>query len=272
MRTDRVVLAVAAAFLAACGTEGTGPRPSPPYDIVGSVISDPTTLDIAVWRPDEPGSWPGLFLLHGWGGTYDDMEALATRVAEQGYVVVVPDYRVSELRHTERDIECAYRYTRGQADQLAIDAGKPLTVAGYSFGANAAWHGTVTTDVYGPGGTYDACFEGVERPDVVAMIAPCASVDAEFPVPDRADPDKRVVIVSGERDSVCSSWQQLRIAERLETAGYDVRLERVADATHESLIRPDATDGTRPSEGAAGEHTLRILLEELPEPDHEGGG
>ena len=62
-------------LLAACGG-GSGPRA-----VMSDVVSASTTQDMSVFAPQDEGSWPVVFALHGLDGSRTDMTELGTRLA-----------------------------------------------------------------------------------------------------------------------------------------------------------------------------------------------
>jgi acetyl esterase/lipase len=172
-------------------------------------------------------------------------------LARQGVVVFATDYRATEQWHHEQDLECAYRYALSIADEYGGDLDQPVAIIGHSLGASAALYGGLTAAPYGPGGTYDGCFSGTARPDVIVAIAGChyefAGQRASIPIgsgwPGRANLEANLVLVSGANDDICEPWQSEDAAEALRSAGYNVDLVKVADANHLTVIFHDLVDG-----------------------------
>ena len=138
-----------------------------PFEVTSTVVSHETTQDIWVWAPDADGSWPIVYALHGTGGTGDGLAVTATELASHGYVVFAPTYR------TGMDLECGWRYSLSIAEEYGGDLDAPTSTVGHSLGASMALIGGLDDDVYGPGGTYDACFEGAVRSSVIVPISGC---------------------------------------------------------------------------------------------------
>lgn len=220
--------------------------------VVSSEISHDSTQDVTVWRPAADGSWPVIYALHGQPGNRSDMELLATRLAREGHVVFATDMRVNEdatPEQTEQDVECGYRLALDVAAEQGGDLGQPVTMIGFSFGATRALSSAVHDDVYGPGGTYDDCFEGAPRPELVVAIAGC-HYEAPGGEPtggistwDTTTESLDVVLVSGREDALCGSWQSEQAADELAMAGYDTELVEIPEGTHWNIINPEAAAG-----------------------------
>ena len=137
------------------------------------MVSHETTQDIWVFAPDSEGPWPVVFTYHGQGGTGDGLATTAENLASHGMLVFSPSFRSTEFQHIEQDLECAYRYGLSIAEDHGGDLDQPITVLGHSFGGPDRDPGRLTEAVYGPGGTYDQCFDGAPRPDVIVSVTAC---------------------------------------------------------------------------------------------------
>ncbi|TLF45065.1 alpha/beta hydrolase [Halomonas urmiana] len=116
--------------------ERLSPRPYTPPDW-------PETLEARVLLPDTPADAlrPAALLVHGGGWqrrSPDDMETIAERLAEHGYVTVniayrfAPTYRFPAQLH---DLEQAMAWIHEQAEAWRIDTARIVGV-GYSSGAH----------------------------------------------------------------------------------------------------------------------------------------
>lgn len=156
------------------------------------------------------------------------------------------------------DLECGYRFVREIAAEYGGDLDKPVVNVGHSLGATMGLDGALNADLLGPGGTYDVCFSGADRPDAMVAIAGChyEHEDRQFPfdATTLGSGDASIVLISGEDDEVCAPWQSADATDALRTAGFDVTLVEVPDASHLTLIGKDHVDGeflTLPDEPAA---------------------
>lgn len=143
--------------------------------VTSQVVSDPTTPDLRVLAPDGEGPWPVVVALHGFGGTGQDMVELGTRLAKAGVVVFVPTYNTDlstpeGLTRASDDIVCAYQVARRIAPEHGGDLTQPVTVVGWSLGADFAVLG-----VLGPptDSSTGRCPGELPRPDVAVALAGC---------------------------------------------------------------------------------------------------
>ena len=74
---------------------------------------------------------------------------------------------------SEQTAECSYRYGLSIAEEYGGDPNQPVTYPGHSLGAEAIHVGGLDDAAYGPGGTYDECFEGGARPSLLVPISGC---------------------------------------------------------------------------------------------------
>ena len=157
---------------------------------------------------DEWGTWPIVFGTHGRGGSGDGLAATAAELASHGVVVFAPTYRSTEGQHIEQDLECAYRYSMSIAEDYGADLDQPVTSFGHSLGASMALFGGLSEAAYGPGGTYDACFTGVPRSDVIVAVAGChyqyEGEQYPFDMTGYSNMDADVILVAGTDDECVS--------------------------------------------------------------------
>lgn len=255
-------------FAAGCGSGGDE---EPPFEVTSAVVSHETTRDISVWAPDIDGSFPVVYALHGTGGNRQDLAETATALARQGIVVFAADYRSGEIARWEQDAECGYRYARSIAGEYGGDLNRPVTSVGYSLGATLVLAGSLNEATYGPGGTYQECFSGAPRADVTVAVAGCHyeyqdqvfDFDPDTPLWTNQETD--LVLVAGDSDDICAAWQSEDAAAALQSAGYEVSLVEIADASHFTLIFHDLVDDewvTLPDE-PAGQETVEAILDAI---------
>ena len=87
---------VVAVLLSACG-DSTGES----FGVTTTVVASEYTQDIWVTGPDdvesdEWGSWPVVYLMHGRGGTGEELSVMAAELARHGVVVFAPNYRSTD--------------------------------------------------------------------------------------------------------------------------------------------------------------------------------
>ena len=166
-----LLVLLAALALAACGGSGTTAASSPSATTAGATpTTTPAAHEIRVFRdvrfmaerkadqpplldvyaPKQAGPWPLVVMLPG-GFEHKEtyMSLWATRVAERGAVVFVPDWiRIHEMPPTAKelravlvgmigDIAAAVRFARGTGARYGGDPGN-LTLFGHSNGAMGA--------------------------------------------------------------------------------------------------------------------------------------
>jgi len=107
--------------------------------IFSEAAGRPLKLDI--YRPKAGGNGAAVLLLHGGGwsrGSKDMLAPHATALAEQGFVAIASEYRLTgEARFPAQihDTKRAIRWVRSQAGELGFDPDK-LCLEGHSAGAH----------------------------------------------------------------------------------------------------------------------------------------
>jgi predicted esterase len=247
---------------------------SGPYEVATTVVSHPTTQDIWVTAPsdtdaDEWGTWPMVFATHGRGGSGDGLAATAAELASHGAVVFAPTYRSTEGQYIEQDLECAYRYSMSLAEDFGADLDQPITSLGHSLGASLVFIGGLGEAAYGPEGTYDACFAGVPRSDVIVAVAGChyqyEGDQYPFDLTGYSNMDAHVVLVAGTDDDICELWQSQDATEALQAAGYDARLVEIDGGNHANVVFYEIVDGEwllRPGD-PVGEEVAQVILDAI---------
>lgn len=119
-------------------------------DLTFTPANWPKPLLADVYVPDGKGPFPAVLVIHGgsWsGGDREQVESIAERVAERGYVVMnvtyrlVPTYRFPAPVY---DLQQAVRWLRLHAAEYQVDA-THIGAFGYSAGAHlAAMLGTIS--------------------------------------------------------------------------------------------------------------------------------
>lgn len=244
----RLAMLVAALMLVAVAcTSGGTEKPT----VSSHVITASTAPALRVLAPDGKGPWPVVVALHGYGGTGRDMVELATRVARAGAVVFVPTYHTDlrtaqDLVRAGDDISCAYRIALRSARRYGGDLSQPITVVGWSLGADLSVLGSL-----GPRVDPDAgrCPGELRRPDVVVALSGCYYRFQGSPVTWFDDltgwtnKDADVHLAAGDHDVTCTASQTDRLARSLRTQGYDVAVTRLRHATHGAPIFHEDRDG-----------------------------
>ena len=115
---SRMVLAIAAAVLA---TALAGPILAGPIQ-PGTIITLPVrkeTINAYLVRPQAPGFHPGVVIVHEWWGLNDQIKGVADRLAEEGYVAIVPDLYRGKIG---TDMGLAHDLMRGLNEGWVIEA------------------------------------------------------------------------------------------------------------------------------------------------------
>lgn len=245
---NRLIAATAVAGLAVgCGSTSDA---EPPFAVTSTVLSWEMGKDMAVFAPEGEGSWPVVYALHGYESNWQRLAGTASELASHGTVVFAPDYVTFTDPQALEDTECGYRFVHSIAEDYGGDLDQPVTIVGHSYGGFLGLTTGLNAALYGPAGTYDACFTGVPRPDVVAAIASCyyQVEDLEFdfdPVGwGWANQQAELILVAGTEDVECEAWQSEDASAALEEAGYNVEFVKIAGANHISLVFPAADEET----------------------------
>ena len=258
--------------VAACG----GSADEGEYPVTSTVVSHETTQDISVFSPGTEGSWPVAYLLHCYDCDRDDSAEMARQLASHGVVAFVPDYRSTEPGRMEQDLTCGYRYARSIAAEYGGDLDQPVTFVGDSYGATLAISGGVAKAAYSPGGSYDECFAGAPRPDVIVAIGGCYYEYEGEKVPwtpldwmvndiESATLEPQMVFVVGENDDTCHVWQSEDAATTLQAAGYNVELQVMSGGDHHNVVFWAQRDGewvTIPDD-PVGKQVLQLIIDNI---------
>lgn len=263
VRKATALLALVLIF-AACGSS-----PDSPLEVKSELLFHETAQSIWVWAPDAEGSWPVVFAVPGSSGKAQDLEVLATELAQRGVVVFGTDWRTTRgAPELQQDVECGYRFIRTVADQYGGDLTQPVTIAGFSMGATAAVNHGLGAD-YGPDGWYDVCFEGAPRPDVVVSLAGCHynGVPPSQGFTEWGNFDANIVLVSGSDDTECRTEQSEFAEDVLETEGYQVKRFEVAGGNHGEFIFLDSDNNWQPVpvDHPTSQETVTIILDAIQE-------
>ncbi len=214
-------------------------------EVTEQVISHELTNDISVWTPPGEGPWPVVFLGHG-GGNYqrETLHVLASALAQEGLLVFVPDLRNTDQALGERDGACSERFVAQVASQYGGDLEAPFTHAGVSFGGAGAMVGGLDEAAYGPGGTFDECFDPAPSPDVIISIVACPSgflwrgtTFSEL-LPGLGNKGAYVLLIAGEDDPQCGTERVAGDVELLRAAGYRADGLVLEGASHYSVVFP----------------------------------
>jgi dienelactone hydrolase len=255
-------------LLSSCGDSGSEDGG---FQVTSEVVSREATKDMLVFAPDAEGSWPVIVAFHGVGGTPEDMAEIATRLAREGNVVFAPTYGTDittreGVDQAGIDAECGYRLARSIAADYGGDLTQPVTFVGWSLGASAALAIALTEEI-DPSGKFVSCFSQVPRPDIVVAISGCHYEGGQVDLVDTSmwgNEEADIVLIAGEQDTTCPSWETEEAAAELRSAGYDLDLVMLEGASHFAPIFRDLVDGKLVvSDDPAGERTLEVILKAI---------
>jgi dienelactone hydrolase len=263
-----VVASIAATSAVACGG-GSDDE----LTVTSQVVSDTATPELRVLAPEEDGPWPVVFALHGVRGTGQDMVELGTRLARAGVVVFAPSYHTDlstpeGLKRASDDLVCAYQMARRIAPEHGGDLTKPVTVVGWSLGADFVVLGSLgpSTD-----NRTNRCPGEAPLPDVVVGLSGCYYEFDGKPITWFGDlsgwgnKTADVHLVDGDNDAVCPAWQTERLATSLRTEGYDVAVTQLRSANHFAPVFHDLRDGQWQliTDDPAGEHAVDVIVDAI---------
>ncbi len=141
-------------------------------------------LHLDLFRPDKPGKYPVLLLIHGggWRSGNKSMDIpMAQQIAAKGYVTAAVEHRLSPealYPAAAYDIKAAVRFLRANAKKYNIDP-KRIAIGGSSAGGQLASLVGVSAGV--------AKFEGAEgNPGVSSAVQAIIDIDGvlDFNTPD----------------------------------------------------------------------------------------
>ena len=218
-----------------------------------AVISSEMTQDIHVWAPATQGSYPMIYAMHGTcdlcGGDWD---VIGEALAASGVVVFGVDYHGTDYQagrydRMTQELECGYRYAREVAADYGVDLDQPVVFTGHSWGATMALGGGLDDEMFVPGGTYQTCFEGAERPDAIVALAGChyeyRGQHFGFDEAAYGHGDATTILVGGEDDEECEAWQSVDAAVELAKTGRSATSVVIPAANHFTPIGHDIVDG-----------------------------
>ena len=193
-------------------------------------------LKLDVYRTSKEGPNPAIILFHGGGLTSGDkasaglLKSLATDFARMGYVVIVPDYRLSKnagdtaLKNAMEDAKAAYEWVLANGEDYDVDT-THIAVGGYSSGADIAVNLC-----------YSGIHEDLDRERIFAVIDISGS-GLYYSMTDSVVPG--CVIVHGTEDTTVRFSNGENVAEKLRNRGVDVNFHPLEGLNHDLLSRYD---------------------------------
>ncbi len=291
-----ILLVVVAAVAASCAdTQVVTVRSAQPF-----AEHDGVSLLLDVYRPEGTRTLPGLLLIHGGGwesGARIDVAPLGRVLAQDGFVVVAPDYRLAPtypFPAAFEDVTAAVRWMRDHASDFDVDptriAALGVSAGGHlaallavhgagpngsmaHVGAVASWSGPLdlplTIDSASPTnratlvrmiGQFLAC-PALDCPNALQAASPAAHVDAS---------DAALLIVTSEREAT-PVLQARTMARRLADAGVEHRLIEVPGGRHAEDLTDVVVPGSPETVVAASSRFLHDALGPGPTRSNAGG-
>lgn len=151
--------------------------------VVYSKPSSERSLHVNVYRPNDSIKYPALLMVHGGGWNSGDLNLqvpMAQKIAEQGYVTIPVEYRLSPeaiYPAAVYDLKAAIRWIRANADYYGIDTSK-IAISGCSAGGQLA-------GLIGTTNGQDEYENKVEYPDFSSRVHAVINIDgiSDFTVP-----------------------------------------------------------------------------------------
>jgi acetyl esterase/lipase len=206
-------------------------------------------LDVYAPKDRAPGR-PVIVFFYGGGwdsGSRRDYAWVGQSLALQGYVVVVPDYRLyPQVRWPAflQDGALAVRWARDHAAALGGDPAR-LVLMGHSAGAYNAvdlavdgrWLQAVGMDphrdiaaVVGLSGPYD--FLPLRKPELMTIFGPEASRRDTQPIDHVQGGEPPMLLLTGDRDTTVEPGNSDRMGAALREAGDQVQVIHYAELGH----------------------------------------
>lgn len=204
-------------------------------------INGNENLKLDVYRTSKEGPNPAIILFHGGGLTSGDkasaglLKSLATDFARMGYVVIVPNYRLSKnagdtaLKNAMEDAKAAYEWVLANGEDYDVDT-THIAVGGYSSGADIAVNLC-----------YSGIHEDLDRERIFAVIDISGS-GLYYSMTDSVVPG--CVIVHGTEDTTVRFSNGEKVAEKLRNRGVDVNFHPLEGLNHDLLSRYDEVRNT----------------------------
>jgi acetyl esterase/lipase len=205
-----------------------------------------------VYAPRAAAARPRPVILFIYGGSWDSGRrqgyAFAARaLAAQGFVVIVPDYRlVPEVRYPDflRDCAAVVRWARSHAGAWGGDGGR-IVLTGHSAGAYNAAMLALDPALLGSDRAAIRGFAGLAAPTDFLPLDDPATIAAfgAWPRPAETQPISHaaagappVLLLHGDGDTRVKPRNSRALAARLRAAGGDVRLKIYPGLGHAGIL------------------------------------
>ncbi len=207
-----------------------------------------------VYRPERPRADPAPVVVFFYGGYWNsgdrgDYRFVGQLLASEGFVVVIPDYRLYPAVRYPAFLEDGAAALRWTQDRIAGYGGDPRRIAlmGHSAGAYNAmmlgldrrWLSAAGFDdsrlcgIVGLAGPYDFAFDT----DLLRGVFGVARNPAEaLPITYAGNPSPPVLLVTGDADETVDPSNSVRLERRLAAAGHPVRRRDYAGLDHIDVV------------------------------------
>ncbi len=255
MRRARPVLMLTW-LLSACS--GTGVlnalAPSQGISVTSGVpYADGDRHDVDIYRPARPGA-PVVVFLYGGGwraGNREMYRFAGAALANRGFVVVIPDYRVypeASFPGFVEDAAKAVAWTKAHAGEYGGDPGR-LFLMGHSAGAHIAamltldksFLGRVGLDpdraiagMIGLSGPYD--FLPLNDRALEPIFAPAGDLALTQPITFARPGAPPMLLLTGESDTVVYPRNSLNLTARLKALGGRVEVRQYSGVGHMTIV------------------------------------
>ncbi len=207
-------------------------------------------LDVYAPRAASTGKRPVILFIYGgsWNSGRRQGYAFAARaLAAQGFVVIVPDYRlVPEARYPEflHDCAAALRWARRHAGAYGGD-GERIVLTGHSAGAYNAAMLALDPRLLGPDRAAVRGFAGLAGPYDFLPLDDDSTLAAfgSWPRPAETQPisyastgSPPILLLHGDGDTRVKPRNSRKLAGLLEAAGSDVRLKVYPGLGHVGIL------------------------------------
>lgn len=230
-------------------TPDAGYRMSP--DVAYGELSR-QSLDL--YRPTKPRAMPAPVVVFFYGGSWNsgdraDYRFVGQLLAAEGFVVVIPDYRLYPAVRFPAFLEDGAAALRWTQDRISAYGGNPrrLFLMGHSagaynammlgldrrYGVAAGFDGTEVCGIVGLAGPYDFAFDSELLRGIFGSAKPPADA---LPVTFADAPAAPVLLVAGKADKTVNPENSVSLARHLEAAGNPVRLLEYPDLDHVDVV------------------------------------
>ena len=258
LRKPHLMKVLAAALLAVwlSGCEATifgfVNRGLPPPSLTVPFAPD-VGLSMDVYRPTSLAGKPAPIVVFFYGGSWkrgsrDQYRFVGQRLAENGVLTVVADYRTYPQARFPAFMEDAARAVRSVHENAAGWGGDPqkLFIAGHSAGAQIAALLATDTRYLGRQGMKPRALAGViglSGPydfKVTGDLVPVFGASSQWPLAQAVNfvdgDEPPFLLIHGKSDRVVEYADSVELAERLRSHGVPVTLELLPDAGHSAPL------------------------------------